>query len=279
MTARQQTCLMARICRLRWLVSHIEGLSYSEEDDMFSTRLSVSHIEGRRWTLNDPLVWAGKWELMVVRSGFETDFASIPNAFRWFLDNAGANSEAAVLHDAVWRESQRDDPRVDPADADGIFRRALRETGSTALTRGLMWGAVRAAAIAHGRFGKKGPPIFVKLFQLVGILILALVTALPATVVVVVGLVIFWVANWIIAVLWRFFEVRTFEGFSGNWPWRPGTGRSDRTGALPRRYFEVFPADSATAIAISGAIVDARISDERLGEILDQNDESELVSS
>jgi hypothetical protein len=52
------------------------------------------------------------------------------------MENAGADSEAEVLHDAVYQESKLDDRRVDPADADGIFRRALRETGSTALPGG-----------------------------------------------------------------------------------------------------------------------------------------------
>jgi hypothetical protein len=70
---------------------------------MFLTRLAVSHVGGKRWELTDPLVWAGTNELLVIRPRFATDFASIPKPLRWLLDNAGANSEAAVLHDAIWR--------------------------------------------------------------------------------------------------------------------------------------------------------------------------------
>ena len=158
---------------------------------MFETQLAVRHLHGNRWQLTDALVWQGREELFVIRSGFETDFASIPKPLRWLLDNAGANSEAAVLHDAAWRESQHENPRIDPWDADGMLRRALRETGATALTRGLMWFGVRFAAIVRGRYGREGPGKFVKIGQLVGMFILGVVTALIPTLVTLFGLVVF----------------------------------------------------------------------------------------
>ena len=185
---------------------------------MFRTTLEVSHEDGNRWALVSPLVYEGTSQYFIIKSGFETDFASIPKPVRWLLDSAGGNSEAAVLHDAVWRESHRADSRVDPWHADGLFRRALRETGSPALTRGLMWFAVRAAATVAGRFGRLGPPFGVKVLQLFGIFVLGALTALVPTLVAVAGLVVYWVANWVIALIWQAFE-RIRLGELPNWPW------------------------------------------------------------
>jgi|GEM_PF-1237568 Protein of unknown function (DUF1353). len=185
---------------------------------MFRTTLEVSHEDGNRWLLLAPLVYEGTSQYFIIKSGFETDFASIPKPVRWLLDSAGGNSEAAVLHDAVWRESHRADSRVDPWHADGLFRRALRETGSPALTRGLMWFAVRAAATVAGRFGHLGPPFVIKVLQLLGIFVLGALTALVPTLVAVIGLVVYWVANWMIAAIWQIFE-RVRLGERPNWPW------------------------------------------------------------
>ena len=185
---------------------------------MFRNTLEVSHEDGNRWLLLSPLVYEGTSQYFIIKSGFETDFASIPKPVRWLLDSAGGNSEAAVLHDAVWRESQRPESRVDPWHADGLFRRALRETGSPALTRGLMWFAVRTAATVSGRFGRLGPPFVVKVLQLLGIFVLGALTALVPTIVAVAGLVVYWIANWVIATIWQVFE-RTRLGERPNWPW------------------------------------------------------------
>lgn len=217
---------------------------------MFMTGLSVLHIDRKRWELRDPLLWQGQRELVVIRSGFETDFASIPRVLRWFLDNAGANSEAAVLHDAVWRESKRESGAlIDPADADGMFRRALRETGATALTRGLMWFGVRAAAIFAGRYGKRGPARVVKIAQLVGMLFLGLVAAGVPTLVAGVGMIIYWLASWVVALVWQVFERRRFTGFTPNWPW-PHDTKLVRTRPPPRQYLKVLDLDEADAQSI-----------------------------
>lgn len=184
---------------------------------MFKTRLEVAHESGKTWRLLRPLVWEGDWQYIIVRSGFETDFASIPKPVRWLLDNSGENAEAAVLHDAVWRESQRPDTRIDPWHADGLFRRALRETGSSALTRSLMWFAVRAVAMVRSRFGRQGPSLARKVLQLLGVFVLGCLTALLPTLVAAGGLVVYWVGNWIVAVAWHPAERK--RGWQTNWPW------------------------------------------------------------
>ena len=245
---------------------------------MFMTGLSVAHVDGKRWQLRDPLLWEGKRELVVIRPGFETDFASIPRVLRWFLDNAGANSEAAVLHDAVWRESKRESGSlIDPADADGIFRRALRETGATALTRGLMWFGVRAAAIFGGRYGKRGPGRFVKVAQLVGMLILGLVAAGFPTLVAGAGLIFYWLASWAVALVWQVFERRRFEGFEPNWPWPHGR-KLVRTKPPPRQYFKLLDldeprAESILALATRKKSANETVTDEDIAPFLEDRPE------
>lgn len=236
---------------------------------VFLSRLHVVHVDGKRWQLTRPLVWEGSWQIFVIREGFVTDFASIPKPVRWLLENSGRNSEAAVLHDAVWRESKRRvEPRVDPWNADGIFRRALRETGSPALTRGLMWFAVRAAAMAGGRFGRRGPSLVVKVLQLLGILALGILSALAPTVVAVVGLFVFWIASWIVALAWYFYERHKMKTDT-NWPW-PSDKRKLETEPPARELLLVVAKDPALDDGL-GARLQAAVAANRdiTGEQLD----------
>lgn len=192
----------------------------------FRTPLSVRHEIGEEWRLLDPLVFEGRDDFFVMREGFRTDFASIPRPVRWLFDTAGTNSEPGVLHDALWRESKRDDGttrRVDPWDADGLFRRALRESGATALTRGLMWLAVRAAAISAGRLGDHGPSAAEKLAQVGGMATVGVVTVGAPTAVAGAGRVVYWLADWLVALPWRLVE-RT-KGSTTNFPWPLGRRR------------------------------------------------------
>ncbi len=251
---------------------------------MFGTRLTVAHLGGKRWELLDPLVWEDEDRLVVIRRGFQTDFASIPKPLRWLLDNAGANSEAAVLHDALWRESKRDvAPGIDPWDADASFRIALRETGSTMLVRLLMWFGVRAAAMLGGRFGKEGPrPLLLKIGQLLGVFVLGVLTALAPTLVALAGLAVFWVANWVVALV-----ARPFAGARDNWPWPLGTGGrpatpsrgETRTGAPPEELLNIVSADSETADAVRGAIDGLWVADEKIAAILREHASPRLDAS
>ena len=195
----------------------------------FRTPLHVRHDVGEQWCLLDPLVFEGEREFFVMRSGFETDFASIPRVVRWLFDTAGGNSEPGVLHDALWRESKRTDaePRVDPWDADGLFRRALRESGATALSRSLMWIAVRAVAIASGRFGAKRKSLPRKLLHLVQVVGMALIGAAAVgavTIVAVLGRIYYWLLDWVVAIPWHVFE--RLKGTETNLPW-PVRRKSD----------------------------------------------------
>lgn len=220
----------------------------------FRTPLTVRHEIDEDWLLLEPLVFEGRDEFFVIRKDFRTDFASIPRPVRWLFDTAGTNSEPGVLHDAVWRESKRKDgkvPRVDPWDADGLFRRALRESGATAITRGLMWLAVRTAAIAAGRFGRSGPPLFVKLGQLAGMAAVGVVTVGAPTVVAFLGRIVYWLVEWVVAVPW--YLVERARGAATNLPWPKGRTRP-RIATPPREYLLVIPKDSAGGGALAAML-------------------------
>jgi hypothetical protein len=220
----------------------------------FRTPLNVRHDIGEEWSLLDPLVFEGERDFFVMRKDFRTDFASIPRPVRWLFDTAGTNSEPGVLHDAVWRESKRDDgrePRVDPWDADGLFRRALRESGATAMTRALMWIAVRVAAIAGGRFGRQGPSLPVKLLQVAGMTVLGVVSVGIPTLVALIGRAFYWVVDWIVAIPWIAFERR--KGTETNLPWPRGPQRSPREES-PREYLLIIPKTSAAGVELAGRL-------------------------
>ena len=236
---------------------------------MFRTPLEVRHTAGDDWELTAPLVFEGNDQFFVMRSGFRTDFASIPRPFRWLFDSAGHNAEAGVLHDAAWRESKRpDNPRIDAWDADGLFRRALRLSGATAAARGLMWVAVRVVAIASRRFGRNGPSLGWKLVQVVGMLLVGLGLLGVSTVAVLLGLVVFWLASWIIAPLWHLFERR--RGDRTNWPWPLGPRSAERLTAPPsREVFVLVDKDSSPGDALERALRDPTpLTEARLDEIL-----------
>src|SRR4029079_13137851 len=78
-----------------------------------------------------------------VPDGFRTDFASVPRVFVWLIPKYGRYTKAAILHDYLCDEANAD--RFDRDDADGLFRRAMRELGVSFLRRWVMWGAVSLA--------------------------------------------------------------------------------------------------------------------------------------
>lgn len=92
------------------------------------------------WCVTKPLVYEGAWEMLEVPAGFRTDGASIPAIFWPIVGHplTGDHAAAAILHDCLYRQG-----RVSRADADGIFRRALRESGVPGWRRRLLWLAVR----------------------------------------------------------------------------------------------------------------------------------------
>ncbi len=115
---------------------------------MFLTDLVVRELDHDRWQLEEDLVYEGRADTFTVPKGTLTDFASIPSQLRWFIPKYGRYNRAAVLHD--WLIREQGSPPVGRADADGIFRRSMREIGVGFVRRWLMWAAVRVAARLEG---------------------------------------------------------------------------------------------------------------------------------
>ena len=113
----------------------------------FTTRSVCVDLLDDRGTLIQPLGYQGKVDHFVVPSGFRTDFASVPQAFMWFAPAIGKYTQAAVLHDFFCWQLREGLPTVSPVDADGIFRRVMKEAGVGVVKRWAMWSAVRLGAL------------------------------------------------------------------------------------------------------------------------------------
>jgi hypothetical protein len=115
----------------------------------------VEQIDEETWKVLQAFSYTGKLgDKFTVPLGMLTDFASIPRAFVWFLPKYGKYTLAAILHDYLWRHAvpKGELPYVD---ADGLFRRAMRELGVPTVKRWMMWAAVRWAALGRTG-GRKG---------------------------------------------------------------------------------------------------------------------------
>jgi hypothetical protein len=109
-------------------------------------KVVVEELDDRNWKVREPFTYTGKTETFSIPIGTHTDFASVPRVFAWFLPRYGRYTLAAILHDYLWRERAATGA-MGYIDADGIFRRALRELNVPFLRRWIMWAAVRWGAL------------------------------------------------------------------------------------------------------------------------------------
>jgi hypothetical protein len=101
--------------------------------------VAVREVSPNLWRLTEPLIYEGTYQEFVVPESFVTDFASVPKLLTWLVPPYGLYTKAAVLHDYLLQSRM-----VSRSDADGIFRRAMRELGVSFLRRWMMWAAVRS---------------------------------------------------------------------------------------------------------------------------------------
>lgn len=111
-------------------------------------KVVVEQVDDVNWKVREPFTYTGRREPFAVKAGSETDFASVPRVFVWFLPRYGRYTLAAILHDHLWRDRVASG-QMDYIDADGTFRRAMRELGVPFLRRWMMWAAVRWAALSR----------------------------------------------------------------------------------------------------------------------------------
>jgi len=111
-----------------------------------SPTLTVRRASDQLWEVVEPLVYRGRSDTFVIPAGFRTDFASVPRVVVWLIPRFGRYTVAAVLHDWLVTEGLAT-RAVSSRDADGLFRRVLREEGVPPLRRWLMWTGVRWGAL------------------------------------------------------------------------------------------------------------------------------------
>ena len=121
------------------------------------------------------------------RIGYRFRFG--PPVFVWFLPRYGRYTKAAILHDYLWRQLAAKG-KMTYIDADGIFRRAMRELGVPFLRRWILWAAVRVGALV-----KKGGTKhwWRESWRVLLVSVIALPVVLPPAIVIVVALVLFYI--------------------------------------------------------------------------------------
>ncbi len=117
-------------------------------------RVIVQQHDDEQWVVWEPFSYHGTRDTFTVPRGMCTDFASVPRPVVWYLPRYGPYTLAAILHDHLWRDCAATG-KLRYVDADGIFRRAMRELDVPFFQRWVMWAAVRWAALVKpgGRAG------------------------------------------------------------------------------------------------------------------------------
>ncbi len=119
----------------------------------FLSPIQVARFAGDTgdWTLTEDLVYRGNRDTFRVPKGFKTDFASIPRIFQALVPKNGSHDAAAIIHDYLYRvqplvqgqKPLRNMRTVTRREADGIFRRIMKESGTNPIRYNLMYLGVR----------------------------------------------------------------------------------------------------------------------------------------
>jgi hypothetical protein len=160
--------------------------------------LTVRRVDADRWSLVDDLVYEGRWERFVVPAGFRTDFATVPRLVTWLIPRFGAYTLAAILHDWLCSQGIRAGV-VSAREADGIFRRVMRESGVPVLRRWMMWAGVRWGALTDER---RRQGWSASAAGVLAISVLAAPLVVPPAVVIAPGLVVYGLAERLVALVW-----------------------------------------------------------------------------
>jgi len=151
-----------------------------------SPPLTVRRASDQLWEVVEPQAYRGARDTFVVPAGFRTDFASVPRVLVWLFPRFGRYTMAAVLHD--WLVTVGiSSGAVSSRDADGLFRRVLREEDVPPVRRWLMWTGVRWGALVNPA---RRPDWWRDAPAVLGISLLALPIIAPATVAVLLTLAV-----------------------------------------------------------------------------------------
>lgn len=111
------------------------------------SKVLVEALDAVRWRTAETLVYeGGEGDVFTVPSGYVTDFATVPRVAVWLIPRFGNYTRAAILHDWLLTDALPAG-MVSARDADGIFRRVLRELGVPPSRRFVMWLGVRLGSL------------------------------------------------------------------------------------------------------------------------------------
>lgn len=120
----------------------------------FIGNLAAVAVEGG-WKLTGILQYRSDYldRNIIVPSGFYTDLASVPRLMRWLVPVANAkNRKAAVVHDWLCQERVQHRLGITQADADRVFREALKDCNVSLVGRWGMFIPVRSFQWVKGIF-------------------------------------------------------------------------------------------------------------------------------
>ena len=117
-------------------------------------RVVVEQIDAIRWRLAEDIRYVGERDEFIVPAGYVTDFATVPRVAVWLIPRFGLYTPAAILHDFLLTHCL-ESGRINSTDADGLFRRAMKDLGVPPARRWLMWTGVRWGALFN-RSRRKG---------------------------------------------------------------------------------------------------------------------------
>lgn len=104
------------------------------------------------WVLESPLIVHYEGGTITVPKGFETDLASIPRPFWAIYPPMGKYTEAAVVHDYLYRYGNSTilyGKRATRASADRLFRDLMKSEGVGFFTRNLFYYAIRVGGAIY----------------------------------------------------------------------------------------------------------------------------------
>ena len=123
--------------------------AFFEKQPRFSA-LSLEYQSAGRWVLTRPFMYFGDEGVVVVPSGFTTDFDSVPRVPLIYALFKGHTTQAAITHDSLYRE------QAGKAYTDSTFLAAMEHEGLPLRRRlPIYWGVVLFGGPTYKRHGKK----------------------------------------------------------------------------------------------------------------------------
>lgn len=166
----------------------------------FATRdVTVRSHSAKLWELTQPLGYRGKDDNWIVPAGFMTDFASVPAVVTWLIPTFGQYTLAAILHDWFCSVEVRTGG-ISARDADGVFRRIMRELGVPPVRRWLIWTGVRWGALFNPI---RRPGWRYDAFPVLAISLLTAPIVVPAGILATVALLVYSFIEWIVSLFHR----------------------------------------------------------------------------